>query len=52
MELSRIQKIRFREIWKHEAHDFTTWLENNIDVLTQAITQKVVGDQLKKEGIL
>ena len=26
--------------------------KNNIDVLTQAITQKVVGDQLKKEGTI
>ena len=25
---------------------------NNIDALTQAITQKVVGDQLKKEGTI
>jgi hypothetical protein len=26
MELSRIQKIRFREIWKHEAINIKKWL--------------------------
>jgi hypothetical protein len=25
--------VALREVWKHEAQDFTQWLQNNIDVL-------------------
>lgn len=31
--IGKIAKVPLREIWKHEAHDFTTWLEENIEVL-------------------
>ncbi len=33
----KIQRVPLREVWKHEALDFTTWLENNIDVLNEAL---------------
>jgi hypothetical protein len=35
--IGKIEKVPLREIWKHEAHDFTTWLENNIDVLNSVL---------------
>lgn len=37
MKLSRIQKVNPREVWKHEALDFTRWLvkENNISILSE-----------------
>lgn len=31
--LSRLTPLDVRDIWKHEAHDFTTWLLANEDVL-------------------
>lgn len=31
--IGKIENVPLREIWKHEAHNFTTWLENNIDIL-------------------
>ena len=34
--IGRVQRIGLREVWSHEAHDFTTWLEENIDVLVEA----------------
>ncbi|OQY94041.1 MAG: hypothetical protein B6D37_09920 [Sphingobacteriales bacterium UTBCD1] len=39
MKLSRISKINPREIWKHEAIDFTQWLarEENISVLCEEL---------------
>jgi hypothetical protein len=39
MKLSRIQKVNPREVWKHEALDFTRWLvkEENISVLADEL---------------
>ncbi len=33
----KITKVPLRNIWKHEAKDFTSWLQNKIDVLNQVI---------------
>lgn len=35
--IDRIKRVHLREVWKHEAHDFTVWLEANIDVLTEVV---------------
>ncbi|MEL7222940.1 MAG: DUF4268 domain-containing protein, partial [Bacteroidota bacterium] len=37
--LGRLQQIPLRQIWKHEAHDFTRWLaqEENIQLLGEEI---------------
>lgn len=35
--ISKITRVPLREVWKHEATDFTTWLEVNIDVLNEAL---------------
>jgi len=35
--IGKIQKVPLRDIWKHEAQDFTTWLQNNIDVLNSML---------------
>ena len=35
--IEKLQRINLREVWKHEAHDFTQWLEQNIDVLNDVI---------------
>jgi hypothetical protein len=39
MELSRIQKVELREIWKHEATNFTRWLakQENLALLSEEI---------------
>ena len=39
--IGKIEKVPLREIWKHEAIDFTTWLQENLDVLN---------NELKKTG--
>lgn len=31
--ISKIRRVPLREVWKHEAYDFTQWLQENIDVL-------------------
>ena len=39
MKLSRITKVNPRDIWKHEAHDFTQWLakDENIEILCEEL---------------
>ena len=35
--IGRLRRVKLREVWPHEAHDFTPWLAENIDVLNDAI---------------
>lgn len=37
MEIGRLQRVPLRELWKNEALDFTAWLAENIDVLSDAL---------------
>ena len=37
IQFSRLQELPLREAWKHEAQDFTPWLAENIDHLSEAI---------------
>jgi len=33
MKVGKVEKLPLRQIWKHEALDFTPWLEENIEIL-------------------
>jgi RecB family endonuclease NucS len=35
--VGRIDRLALREVWAHEALDFTTWLEQNIDALNEVL---------------
>lgn len=35
--IGRLQRISLRDVWKHEALDFTKWLQENIEVLNEVI---------------
>ncbi|MFC1542921.1 DUF4268 domain-containing protein [Candidatus Neomarinimicrobiota bacterium] len=35
--IGKIERIPLRDIWKHEAYDFTTWVLDNIDVLNDEL---------------
>jgi hypothetical protein len=35
--IGKLQRVPLREVWKHEALDFTTWLQDNIDVLNEIL---------------
>lgn len=37
MTIGKITREHLRDVWKHEAKDFTTWLVDNVDVLTDAL---------------
>mgnify|MGYP003584547845 CR=1 FL=1 len=36
-ELSRIRQVPVRDVWPHEAYDFTKWLLVNVDVLSDVL---------------
>ena len=42
MPIGRLQRVPLREVWPHEARDFTTWLQDNIDVLNSALDMNLV----------
>ncbi len=35
--IGKIQRVPLREVWKHEALDFTRWLQENLDVLNDEL---------------
>lgn len=35
--IEKITRVALRKVWKHEAHDFTVWLTENIDVLSEIV---------------
>src|SRR5690606_7647169 len=37
LRVGRLMRVELREVWKHEAYSFTTWLVDNVDVLGEAI---------------
>jgi len=37
MEIGKLRRVPLREVWKHEALNFTTWLQENIDILNEVI---------------
>jgi hypothetical protein len=40
--IGKLERVSLREVWEHEAYDFTQWLEENIDVLNTAIDLNLV----------
>jgi len=38
MPIAKLEPVPLRELWKHEAHDFTTWLAENLDFVSDAIS--------------
>ena len=39
--IGKIKRVPLREVWRHEARDFTTWLQVNIDILGDAIDMEL-----------
>ncbi|MFC2027182.1 DUF4268 domain-containing protein [Chloroflexota bacterium] len=37
MAIGKIERVPLRDVWKHEAYNFTAWLQDNIDVLNDAL---------------
>lgn len=48
--IERIQRVALRNVWKHEAHDFTVWLESNIDVLTEILGFEILNPEREQSS--
>jgi hypothetical protein len=35
--VGKIERVPLREVWRHEAHNLTVWLEDNVDVLNDIL---------------
>ena len=47
--IAKLERVPLREVWKHEAYDFTQWLEENIDILSEAIDLTLVNAEREKK---
>lgn len=47
--IGKIEKVPLRDIWKHEVHDFTKWLQDNIDVLSDVINLPLTNVEREKK---
>ena len=50
MTIGKLTRVPLREVWKHEAHDFTTWLEQNIEVLSEALDFNLASVEREKSA--
>lgn len=48
--IGRLQRVPLREVWKHEALDFTQWLENNLEVLNEALDLNLISAEREKSA--
>jgi len=49
MSIAKIERVDLRDVWKHEAHDFTQWLEENIEILGEAIDREIANAEREKK---
>jgi hypothetical protein len=49
--IGKLERVHLREVWKHEALDFTQWLEENIDTLNTVLGLNLINvDREKAAG--
>lgn len=48
--IGRIERVPLRDVWKHEALDFTTWLERNIDALAEALSLRLSNAEREQDA--
>jgi len=52
MEISRLERVPLREVWHSGEKDFTSWLEKNIELLSEALGIPLsVEEREKKAGV-
>lgn len=49
MELGRLKEVCVRKVWKHEARDFTRWLADNLDRLSEVLDIELELEKREKQ---
>ena len=47
--IGKLRRVPLREVWPHEAHDFTVWLEQNVEVLNEVLDITLVNVEREKK---
>jgi hypothetical protein len=47
-EVGKLKRVPLREVWPHEAYDFTLWLQDNLDVLNDVLGLELVSAEREK----
>lgn len=50
MTIGKLRRVPLRAVWNHEAYDFTTWLEENTDVLNEVLDFNLVSAEREKSA--
>ena len=48
--IGKIERVKLRDVWKHEAFDLTTWLQENIEILNEAIDLNISNPEIEKSA--
>ena len=48
MSIGKLTRVPLREVWKHEAADFTTWLEENPEVMNEVLDFNLVSAERER----
>ena len=46
--IGKMRRVPLREVWKHEASDFTKWLQDNIDLLGETLDLRLSNPDREK----
>ena len=47
--IERITRVPLRQVWRHEAHDFTAWLQQNLDLLDDYLEVGLSAENVRRE---
>jgi hypothetical protein len=48
--IGKLQRVPLREVWQHEAYDFTRWLQDNIDVLNEQLDLSLINAEREQSA--
>jgi hypothetical protein len=48
LNIERLERVPLREVWKHEAYDFSSWLAENLDVLNEHLEIPLVSAETEQ----
>jgi len=49
-DIDKLRRVPLREVWRHEAADFTTWLRDNVDVLNDQLGLGLVAAERERSA--